>query len=319
MKIFVSICSYRDPLLHHTLKSLMENKSELGDVVYGVFEQTSKEDSLEVKYPELAKHASVRYKRIDPEYSDGVCWARYINSLQLLDEEFYYQVDSHMVFDKNWDRHLLNNYKMAARKHQTERIVITANCGTFRLDDDGNPVKDIYQKVTCVSGYWSFHDNYILGAHGMWVPAKEDVSDAIHIFAGNFFTHADWLKNVGLNPKLYFEGEEQYMVLTSFAEGYKLCHPDYIMCYHLQDTHSYITKQHIQQVIPQEKIDRNRKRSMQEFYKLLDNYDDQMYEEYRKYSGVDYINRKLEKRAVSNGVILPSDIVNDWEIPDRTD
>lgn len=319
MRIFVSICSYRDPLLHHTLKSLMENKSELGDVVYGVFEQTCKEDSLETKYPELAKHPSVRYKRIDPEYSDGVCWARYINSLQLFDEEFYYQIDSHMVFDKNWDRHLISNYKLAAVKHQTDRVIITANCGTFRLSEEGAPIKDLHGNITCVSGYWSFHDNYILGAHASWVPGKEDVSDAIHIFAGNFFTHTDWLKNVGLNPKLYFEGEEQYMVLTSFAEGYKLCHPTNIKCYHLQDTHTYITKQHVQQVIPQEKIERNRRRSMQELYKMLDNYDDRMYEEYRKYSGVDYINRKLEHRAVSRGIILPPDIVNDWEIPDRTD
>jgi Glycosyltransferase (GlcNAc) len=59
MKIFVSIVSYRDPLLHYTLKSLMENKSEITDVVYGIFEQTATEDSLAVKYPELANHPDV--------------------------------------------------------------------------------------------------------------------------------------------------------------------------------------------------------------------------------------------------------------------
>lgn len=317
MKIFVSIVSYRDPLLHHTLKSLMENKSEICDVVYGIFEQTAKEDSLETKYPELTKHPDVRYKRIDPEHSDGVCWARHVNSLQLLDEEFYYQIDSHMLFDKNWDRHLIQNFKLGMMKHQTDKIIITANCGTFRLNEAGEPLKDLHEEITCVSGYWSFHDNYILGAHGHWVPAKNDVSDAIHIFAGNFFTHTDWLKNVGFNPNLYFEGEEQYMVLSSFAAGYKLCHPTSIKCYHLTDTHNYITKQHINSVISPETINRNRRKSMLELYKFLDNYSDETYEEYRVYSGVDYINRKLETRAVAKGIMLPPDVVNDWEIPDR--
>jgi hypothetical protein len=58
---------------------------------------------------------------------------------------------------------------------------------------------------------------------------------------------------------------------------------------------------------------------MDELYKMLDNYDDEIFEEYRRYSGVDYINRKLESRAVSRGIILPSNVINDWEIPDRTD
>ena len=74
-----------------------------------------------------------------------------------------------------------------------------------------------------------------------------------------------------------------------------------------------------QRVIPQEKIDLNRKKSMIEFYNFLDNYEDEIFEKYRVYCGVDYINRKLENRAISRGITLPPDIVNDWEIPDRTD
>jgi hypothetical protein len=137
MKIFVSIVSYRDPLLHQTLRNMMETQSAITQVTYGIFEQTEFAESLEAKYPDLAQNKNVRYKRIDPKYSDGVGWARHLNSLQVDDEEFYYQVDSHTLFDKNWDRYLINDFKLGMEQHKTDRIIIDANCGTFRMLEDG--------------------------------------------------------------------------------------------------------------------------------------------------------------------------------------
>ena len=319
MKIFVSICSYRDPQLHYTLESLIENQSQLTKVVYGIFEQTRYEESLQANYPHLIDKPNVRYKRIDPEFSDGVGWARHLNSLQLDDEEFYYQVDSHMLFDKNWDRHLINDFKLAMETHHTDKIIINANCGCYNIDEFGNPQKFLHGAMTCKAGYWSFHDNYILGAHGELIPATEDLRKSIHLFAGNFFTHADWLKNVGINPHIFFEGEEQIMTLSSLQAGYKLLHPRQIYCYHLEDTNNYPTKQDFQQVVSSAQLDRNRNKSKREFNRFLDNCSDDFFEEYRRYSGVDYINRKLEDRAISRGIILPKDVVNDWEIPNRDD
>lgn len=319
MKIFVSICSYRDPLLHHTLKSLIENQWERNEITYGIFEQTILEDSLESKYPELVKLPNVRYKRIDPQHSDGVCWARHVNSLQVTDEQFYYQVDSHMVFDKHWDRHLVNDYRKAMKKYNNEKVIITASCKTFNLDGNGVPNKHVLDKHTSKAGYFIFQKNYILGAHGEYRPSNGDVSPGIHIFAGNFFTRTQWLKEVGINPRIFFEGEEQVMVLTSFAAGYQICHPTEIHCYHYTDTHNYITKQQVEQVVSFEQLSRNQEKSRNELKSVLDSIEDEVFEEYRKYSGVDYINRKLESRCIARTITLPADVVNDWEIPDRND
>ena len=319
MKIFVSICSYRDPLLHYTLESLIENQSQLTKVVYGVFEQTRYHESLQANFPNLINKPNIRYKRIDPEFSDGVGWARHINSLQVDDEEFYYQVDSHMLFDKHWDRELIKDFKLGMETHGTDKIIINANCGCFNMDEFGNPQKFPHGEMTCKAGYWSFHDNYILGAHGELIPSTEDLRKSIHLFAGNFFTHTDWLQTVGINPNMFFEGEEQMMTLSSFASGYKLLHPRRINCYHFENTNNYISKQEFQQVVSNEQLKRNKAKSRRTFDKFLDSLSDELFEEYRKYSGVDYINRKLEHRAVSRGITLPPDVVNDWEIPNRTD
>jgi len=320
MKIFVSIVSYRDPLLHQTIRNMMEMQSQLTKVTYGIFEQTDYPDSLEAKHPDLAQNKNVRYKRIDAKHSDGVGWGRHINSIQVTDEEFYYQVDSHMLFDKNWDRYLISDFKLGMQQHQTDRIIIDANCGSFRMQDDGTPWIDRHGAITVKAGYWSFHENYILGAHGEFRESTTDfLHPTIHLFAGNFFTHTDWIRNVGMNPRIFFEGEEQYMTLASLNAGYKLCAPRQIHCYHLIDTHRYVTKQDINQVVSHEQLTRNREKSKKEFQNFLDSLSDEFFEEYRKYSGVDYINRKLENRAISRSILLPPDVVNDWEIPDRYD
>lgn len=322
MRIFVSIASYRDPLLYDTITSLLENKSGLAEITIGIFEQTSIEDSLIKKHPEILEdvHRQIRYKRIDPEHSDGVGWARHINSLQLTDEDFFYQIDSHMLFDKNWDRNLIKDYQLAAEKHNNNKIVITANCKNFELDKEGNIVKETHTNdITCRSKYFYFQRNYLPNAHGEWIPALDDVSPAIHIFAGNMFTRSDWVRDVGMNPRFYFEGEEQYLTLASYAAGYDLCHPRKIDCYHYRGSNNYVSKQWIDPVISQEIINRNRRISDLEFRSFLLNLDETILESYRKYSGVDYINRKLESRAISKEILPPENLVNDWEIPNRTD
>jgi hypothetical protein len=320
MRIFVSIVSYRDDLLADTILNLIGTKSGLSQITIGVFEQTKYEDSLAAKHPELVQMPWIRYKRIDPEYSAGVGWARHINSLQMTDEDYYYQIDSHAQFDVNWDRELLKDYKLAVEKYRNDRIVVTTNCKNYFLNEEGRPVKEgENEQITCKSTYFYFQKDYIIGAHGEWIDAQPNVTDAIHIFAGNLFTRSDWVHEVGVNPKMFFEGEEQYLTLASFAAGYQLCHPREIHCYHYIGSTEYKTKPWIEPVIPQRQIDKMQHISRLTLKAFIMSLDDEILEAYRKYSGIDYINRKIEKRALSWTYKAPAEMVNDWEIPDRID
>jgi hypothetical protein len=311
MKIFVSICSYRDNLLHHTIESLIKHKSNRHDAVYAIFEQNTADKSLDTLFPELVKRKDVRYKRIDPEYSEGVGWARHINGLQLTDEDFYYQIDSHMVFDTDWDRTLVNDYKEAVLKYDTNKVCISSNCKNFEIIN-GVPCLQHNRKVSTLARFYQFDKNFWLFAHGEHLPATEEVTPAIHVFAGNFFTHSDWVKNVGINPNIFFHGEEQIMTLASFAAGYKLFHGKEICCYHYLGANEHTSKQTINPVVDEAILKFRMMRSEAEFGSFLQNLDDSILENYKLYSGVDYINRKLEKRAITTK-IKPS-CENDWEV-----
>lgn len=319
MKIFVSVVSYRDPLLHYTIKSLLENKSERNNVTIGILEQTAFDDSLENKHKEIIEDQCIRYKRIDPQYSEGVGWARHVNSLQLEDEDFYYQIDSHMLFDKHWDRNLIKNYKMGVSKTQSSKVIITSNCKNFDLNANNEPQKIHVNSVACKAKYYAFRKDMYLFGHGEWVQPTTDLTPAIHIFAGNFFTHSDWVRNVGVDPFMFFEGEEQLLTINSYAKGYHLFHATSIECYHYNRTHNYITKQSQMPVVSSEILNKRVSKAREHFLMVLDNLDEDMLERFRKYSGVDYINRKLEKRAITDQILPVPGEIRDWEIEDRAD
>jgi hypothetical protein len=312
MRIFVSIASYRDPLLPYTIASLFDKKSQMTDVICGVFEQNELENSLITQYPEICALKNVRYKRIDPQYSEGVGWARHINSLQMQDEDFYYQIDSHIVFDNCWDRQLISDYKEAVNLEGSNKIIISSNCKNYKYIDGQIVLEEDRHYATNVK-YFQFDENLLLSAHGDWVDPTPTVTPSIHVFAGNMFTHSDWVRDVGINPYMFFHGEEQVLTMSSFASGYKIFHGKQIPSYHYRYAETHTSKQEYQPVISEDIIQRRKERSNAEFKSFIRNLDDSVLERYKQYSGVDYINRKLENRAITR-TVQPS-IENDWEIP----
>lgn len=316
--IFVSIISCRDPLLVETVRSVFEESSGMFDINIGIFEQIVKEDSLPIKHTDIwEKYKNqIRYKRIDPEYADGVGWARAINALQIQEEDYYYQIDSHMAFDTNWDRDLVKEYKRGKEKFGTDRIIITAGCKMYELDDNGKPKLERHN-VTSRFRYFCFQPNWMLGPHGDYIEVQKDLTPAIHCSAGNFFTHTEWHRNVGINGRVYFEGEEQIMTLESYNAGYYLCHPTEIHAYHYRNTHNYISKPWNQPVIDMNSYNVGLKRTFAELHYVINSLSDETLERYREYSGVDYKNRKLERRAITNTVVVPESIVDTWTIEDR--
>ena len=318
-KIFVNVCSYRDRLLAPTLKSILETESGRNQITYGVFEQTRLEDSLQTKFPELASHPRVRYKRIDPEFSDGVVWARCINSMQIYDEEFQYQIDSHMLFDKDWDHQLILDYNHACNVANTDKVLLTSGTKNYDLDGDQITKHTLNGDITVKLGYFQFDKNLRLHAHGPWVASTDTVTPAIHICAGNFFAPVKWIKEVGYNTRIFFEGEEQMFVITSILAGYKIYHHRKIRVYHYLRSANHESKQVVNPVANLERLKLNQQRSEQELVDYIYSLDEAQLEEYRKITGVDYINRKLEHRAISRGITPNPGIDNDWETPDRSE
>lgn len=304
MNIFVSICSYQDPLLPHTIKSMLQTESGRNNIMYSIFEQTRYEDSLACCEPAIVGHPQVIYKRIDPEYSDGCVWARFINLLNVTDEyDFIYQIDSHILHDQNWDRALIEDYKRARDIAETNKVIITGSCKSFRIEETEDEIKTYLLENPADD--WSCHVKYhtidpetlIPIAHGEKKPATDMPRKASHIMAGNFFTHVDWIDNVGLDPKIFFEGEEIMMSVMSHAAGYKMFHHTRMVSYHLEDTKTWHTKNS-----PIDEKAAQRRAIMKEIGRwrwkhFVDTCREDLLESFKEEFGIDFINLEIEDRA----------------------
>lgn len=303
MRIFVSVCSYQDPLLPHTIKSMMQGKSNRNDVVYSIFEQTRYEDSLACTEPVLVSRDDVIYKRIDPEYSDGAVWARYINLLNVTDDfDFIYQIDSHILHDHNWDRSLLEDYKRARDMCESNKVIITGSCKTFTILEEDDEIKTILVDPNVPStSHVKYHTidplTLVPNAHGEKVPATDMPRPAFHIMAGNFFTHKDWVDNVGLDPKVFFEGEEVLMTMMSYAAGYNMYHHTAVPSYHLEDTKNWHTKKPVENTAGAKRRARLAETGIWRWRQYLDTCREDMLDAFKKEFGVDFIDLIIEERA----------------------
>jgi hypothetical protein len=314
-KIFVNLCSYRDKFLPSTLESLLATESGRNEITYGIFDQSKLESSLIQLNPSLANHPRVRYKRIDPEYSDGVVWARHVNSLQIKDEEFQYQIDSHMLFDDAWDNYLIFDYNQAKKIANTDKVILTAGTKNFKLVGENQIVKSTFDgEITTSIKYVNFNKNLRLNAHGHWIKATTEVQPSLHILAGNFFTHTDWVKNVGYNAKIYFHGEEQILTLSSWLAGYKIYNQRNIKVYHYINSSNHESKSVVNPVISQEKISAYEEQTDREISRYIYSIDEEILKKYKEETGIDYINRKLEPRAVSDYWKFGPEDKKEWEV-----
>lgn len=311
MKIFINIASYRDWQLKNTIESLINNSSGQHDLSIGVFEQTVKENSLEEKGGELLLDNRIKYKRIDPQYSHGVCWARAINFMQLQDEDFIYEVDSHMVFDLNWDIKLIEDYNKGKELSGHDRVIITGSCKNYELGEN-NAIILHEHPVPMQSDvkYFIYQKQFnLLGAHGDIAPSVGTVTPAIHICAGNFFTKASWVSEVGANPSLFFEGEEQYMVLESVRKGYDLYHMSDIISYHYINTNEYETKQWYNPIITIERYSELTHTGYTNFNKYLSSLSKEFLQEFYDKTGVNYITKSLDERAKTYSILIPDEVL----------
>jgi len=291
--IFISICSYRDPMLKYTVDSLLSTKSNETDIVISILDQSKNPNEI----PPLD---NIIYKQINPEYSNGMGWARHLNSLNLTNEDFYYQIDSHDIFDNDWDIFLVNDYIKYSNYYNTNKVILTSACKEFIIDSNNQFIKYGSKNDTTITWYQIEKDDIVLTAHsGYYNSQPNEIIPAIHIHGGNLFTHSDYIKNIGLNPYLSTREIESYTTLIAFAHDYKLCHHTKIFNYHLiYNMQYYPTKLHVDPVISLERQRQIDEISLAHWKDLIENINPDILERYREYSGIDYINRQHKPREM---------------------
>ena len=229
MKIFVQIASYRDPQLIPTIESMLESAGKPENLVIGICRQYHPEDGFDNldKFKE-----DVRFRIIDVLHNEskGACWAR--NQLQQLykDEDYTLQIDSHMRFEKSWDKILIEMIEQLQAKG-FKKPLLTAYVSSFDPDDD--PAKRIKEPWRMV------FDRFIPEGAVFFLPETipdwEKLTEPVpsRFYSAHMaFTLGKFSIEVQHDPEFYFHGEEISIAARAFTHGYDLFHPHKTVIWH---------------------------------------------------------------------------------------
>ena len=115
--IFVSVASYRDDECPLTIKSLYDNAENPDKLFVGICSQNKPGIEEEECLPKNFKYTkNIRIKRLKHTDAKGPNFARYVCSHLWKGEEYFCQIDSHLIFKKNWDTIIKNMYKSLPEK-----------------------------------------------------------------------------------------------------------------------------------------------------------------------------------------------------------
>lgn len=225
MKIFVSIASYRDNLLWQTVDSAISNSKNSSSLHFAIVDQTESEYQL--------RSNQVTYIHIHPKFSRGPCWARSLALSYYNNEDFVLQVDSHTVFDEDWDTKLIDQLL-----HCT---TLSNKCLLSAYPFGFNILKDKINKFSQpgiinvlrpkISGKMS-DKNPNIDFEGHSIKSSIPIK-GFHIAGGFIFAPGNFFIEIPYDPSLYFLGEEQNLAVRSFTHGWDIYHTSDVPLYHL--------------------------------------------------------------------------------------
>jgi glycosyltransferase involved in cell wall biosynthesis len=228
-KIFISIASYRDPELVPTIKDCLANAKNPKNLIFSIAWQHSADDVWD-NLDEFKDDP--RFKIIDINYADskGACWARNAIQQNYSNEDYYFQLDSHHRFIKNWDVECIKMIKQL-KKAGHEKPLLTSYISSY------NPENDPAERVQ--EPWWLTFDRFIPEGAIFFLPATipgwQEMTKPIpsrFLSAHFIFTIGKWCQEVPYDPELYFHGEEISLAVRSYTWGYDLFHPHKVIAWH---------------------------------------------------------------------------------------
>jgi len=234
--IFIQIPSYRDFELNKTIASAVNNASGENKLHFGIHQCLlfDSEIVINTNYPDWVKIDFV--DSIAPE-NIGLQKARYIANEFYNDEDYYFQIDAHMRFVKNWD---LKGIKMINEfvNLGIKKPLITSYPPAYWYLDDGlsEHYSDYYPTKILFSQDTEQFKTTLLPLNTAY-PTDKYCAYTYGVSGGCIFTLGSFAQ-IKPNVKIAFWGEEPLIAARAFTHGFNLVtSPEHLI------SHLYVSDQ----------------------------------------------------------------------------
>lgn len=222
--LFVSIANYKDPECIFTVRNLLEKASGNIDIRICVFSQIDPEDD---SFDELNTIKEVEHVRCDFRKAKGVCWARKMCQAYYAGEDYYMQIDSHIMFAENWDQILLEDHENALKYGR--KAILTAYPAAYEFNQEG--VRFIPNKNA--TRFDMNVVNIIPSAAAKFAEDCEFPEQEFFVAGGFLFTTGNFVNEVPYDEEIFFLGEEITLAIRAYTAGYFIFAPTKFVCAHL--------------------------------------------------------------------------------------
>ena len=248
-KIFISMGSYDEKYLYQTVGSAISNAKYSDNIVIGI--HNIHPNDVEYDFGIYRDH--VRFLNTPYPNPMGTGYGRLSASLLCpKDCNYIFQVDAHMLFEKNWDEDILFRYKEIKKDHN--KVIITKYLmywneidGEVKIFDNGEYVKcNPYNmpnttlpthvpaslKYDSIEGCINYRFPSMIGFQDEWLESdtyKEQVGVSGHFM----FTESSSIKELLYDPLVTWAADEVIFSLRAHTRGYKVVTIREVIAWHM--------------------------------------------------------------------------------------
>lgn len=239
MSIFISIASYRDPELSRTIRSAIDNAANPQDLYFGIVLQ-----EIEKEEPDLSWVPNMKLTKIHPRDARGAGFAR-AHAMKLYDNQDYYlQIDSHTMFEKNWDVLCIEELDKARQIAKNNKIILSYFPPPFHIQSSGfiTIVKDSKTQPP-----YPTKQKPKLTKRNEWTAERIEFDDkkrslpelSTTVLAGFIFTDGSIVEEIPYDPEISFFGEELCFAVRAWTRGWDIYSPSKTILYHFYSREGY--------------------------------------------------------------------------------
>lgn len=232
MSIFISIASYRDPELIRTIKSALSNAANPDQLHFSVVLQ-----EFDNHIPDLSWVPNLKLTTMHPKDARGAGYARAIAMQAYDNQDYYLQIDSHTLFEKNWDLVCIDEHNKAKIIAKNDKIILSYFPPPFHVEPDGSIffIKNDKKKPP-----YPTKQKPLLTSRKHWTAQRVEFADrqrlqpeqSSTILAGFVFTTGDIVGEVPYDPEISFFGEELCFAMRAWTRGWDMYSPSKVILYH---------------------------------------------------------------------------------------
>lgn len=228
--IFISLASYRDPLLLNTIQSALDNSSGFNKIKFGIVIQ-----DLEKNIPDLSNFNNCSTITMHPRDAKGAGFARSEAMKLYNNEDYYLQIDSHTVFEKNWDLICIDQLNISKQIANNNKIILSCFPQPFYSESN--------QKVSIIKNNkvqlpYPTKQKLKLNKQNQWTAERVELTnkdtpeESNTILGGFIFAEGDIVNEIPYDPEIAFFGEEVCFAMRAWTRGWDIYSPSKIITYH---------------------------------------------------------------------------------------